>query len=562
MFFAAFHSAEAGPSVQVKNASKPVLPLKKWSAPPSRISHEYDVFEKAKSVPELSVLSLSQIVETQQRLRNLDWTSSNKTFQKDIEELFWFYEITRAEKASGSVALNAWMRALQSLNQFKWVYAWTETTSKSLLKICKKKNQKKSSGKTKPLSFEEQIRDEKCSWIAKKVNDAFPKAALETQPLKELLSDAASIENPADKFDRLSQPYSEKIEKDEVAFAEVLNFYLNHEDSSLYRKVREFMETFPKSLLRFRASFLMAERLFANNDKKEAEQYYLQIISETPYSYYAIVSSERLGISLTSRISPDPIQTPEGIDQFNLNLTEKEALCKLENLVSRKKFDGVEYELEQFTRIRTYPTSLLIYLTRLANRSGHDLSGFRFATEVLQRKGEAPLNRDFMEMIFPDRFNKEISEQSKLSKIDPILVVSLMKQESGFKKSILSSSGAVGLMQLMPFTAIEVQKDLYLRKLREPSRNITVGTKYISSLLNEKFNGNIVYALAGYNAGPTKVAKWKKDAKPEWGMQEFIEAIPFKETRDYVMSILRNRYWYQYRKGIPVQSVFEAWRSP
>jgi len=117
-------------------------------------------------------------------------------------------------------------------------------------------------------------------------------------------------------------------------------------------------------------------------------------------------------------------------------------------------------------------------------------------------------------------------------------------------------------MQLMPFTALEVQKDLLLRKLRDPKKNIEIGTKYLSSLLNERFNGNVVYALAGYNAGPHRVGKWRKEAKPDWGMQEFVEAIPYKETRDYVMSILRNRFWYQFRKGMKPQSMAEAWRTP
>ena len=77
----------------------------------------------------------------------------------------------------------------------------------------------------------------------------------------------------------------------------------------------------------------------------------------------------------------------------------------------------------------------------------------------------------------------------------------------------------------------------------------------------DKYSNNAVYALAAYNAGPHRVAKWRKDAKPDWTMIEFIEAIPYKETRDYVMSILRNRYWYQYRRKLPLKSVFEAWTS-
>lgn len=557
LFFAALQNSHADQAKPVKPASQKPVQSKKLSDPPARISHEYVVFETAKKPADLSKLPLSKIVETQHQLKNLGWTTTNKSFEKEVEELYWFYEIVRAQKTGGHQAVNAWMRALQSLNQFKWIYIWTEKTSEELVKICKKKDKAPKSKK-----FEDKIHDEKCAYLVKKVNDAFPKNALETQALKALLPESNPVESPAEKYSRLSQPYSEKTEKDEVAFAEVLDLYLNHRDSDLDRKAAEFIDSFPKSMLRFRAMFLMAERKFANNKKKEAEEYYQQLISEIPYSYYAIVSSERLGITLQSRLKPEPLKTVEKIDEFHLSLGEMESLCKLENLVKKKKNEAIAFELEQFTRLRSYPTGLLIYLIQIANKAGQDLSGFRFATEILQRKGEAPLNQEFLELIFPDRFNGEISEQAKISKIDPLLVVSLMKQESGFKKTILSSSGAVGLMQLMPFTALEVQKDLYLRSLRDPAKNIEVGTKYIASLLNEKFNGNVVYALAGYNAGPFRVVKWKKDAKPDWGMQEFIEAIPFKETRDYVMSILRNRYWYQFRKGMPVQSVFEAWRSP
>ena len=113
-------------------------------------------------------------------------------------------------------------------------------------------------------------------------------------------------------------------------------------------------------------------------------------------------------------------------------------------------------------------------------------------------------------------------------------------------------------MQLMPFTAIEVDDEVHLALLRFPVKNIEVGSKYLASLL-EKYNGNVPYSVAAYNAGPHRVAKWKKESKQDWGMIEFIESIPFKETRDYVMSILRNRYWYQFRRGVTNHSVFDGW---
>jgi soluble lytic murein transglycosylase-like protein len=558
LLFAPFHNTSANVKSQVKLASKPVLSAaakaiihgksKTKPEPAPVIPYEYKVYEHAKKDSLLPKLSLSTIETHQKELKHLQWNTINKSLEKEAEDLYWFYEVSRAEKLGGVLALNSWIKSLNSLNQFKWIYAWTPSTSKALLKICKSK---KKSGI-----------EEKCTYLSKKVSDAFPKLAVETQELKVLLPESTALENSGDKYDRLSQTYGEKTEKDEQAFAEVLDNYLNHRDEDLYKTAKSFIESFPKSMLRFRAMFLMAERQFAHGDKKEAEINYSLILNQVPYSYYAIVAGERLGVQLKERLLKEPLKVSSDPADFKLNFLEKESLYRLKNLVRGKHYEGVGIELEQFTRIRNYSTEFLIYLIQQANQADQNLAGFRFASEILQRKNEAPLNVEFLELIFPDRFPKEIANQAKISQIDPLLVVSLMKQESGFKGGILSSSGAAGLMQLMPFTAIEVQKDLELQKLREPVKNIEIGTRYLASLLNEKFNGNVVYALAGYNAGPHRVAKWRKDAHSDWGMQEFVEAIPFKETRDYVMSILRNRYWYQYLKGSAQQSVFEAWRSP
>jgi len=163
-----------------------------------------------------------------------------------------------------------------------------------------------------------------------------------------------------------------------------------------------------------------------------------------------------------------------------------------------------------------------------------------------------------LDIVFPDRYIKEIETSAIQFSVDPLLVASLIKQESGFKANALSSSGALGLMQLMPFTAIDVDSEVPLKDLKGPATNIRLGTQYFAGLM-ERFNQNAVFALAGYNAGPHRVAKWRKEFKPDSEMIEFIEAIPFKETREYVMAIFRNRYWYQYRKGYPAKSVFDFW---
>jgi soluble lytic murein transglycosylase len=169
-------------------------------------------------------------------------------------------------------------------------------------------------------------------------------------------------------------------------------------------------------------------------------------------------------------------------------------------------------------------------------------------TEAMSPAEVRGLPRSFWAMLYPQAFWPEVLQQSQRLGLNPYLVLSIMRQESAFDSTAVSPAGARGVMQLMPATAQDVasrvsQVPATPEQLHDPHVSITLGTHYFASLL-ERYQGNVVLALAAYNAGPSRVARWIEQW-PTLSIEEFIEHIPFDETRAYVKLVLRNLAWYE-----------------
>ena len=134
-------------------------------------------------------------------------------------------------------------------------------------------------------------------------------------------------------------------------------------------------------------------------------------------------------------------------------------------------------------------------------------------------------------------------------KIDPALVNAIMRQESRFNPWAKSRSGAQGLMQLMPATAKSLADKDEL-EMDSPETNLELGQRYLEELLQtSSVDGDLLYLLVAYNAGPGNLSKWKKRWKDVKDPLLFIELIPLSETRAYVERVLSNYWIYRLREG-------------
>jgi soluble lytic murein transglycosylase len=151
-------------------------------------------------------------------------------------------------------------------------------------------------------------------------------------------------------------------------------------------------------------------------------------------------------------------------------------------------------------------------------------------------------------LLFPLPYRTDLLQCAHEREIDPYLLAGLIRQESEFNPQAVSPAKAYGLTQVRPATGRQYAREAGVqrfttRALYQPAVNLKIGGSILRGMLNHN-NGNLEQTLAAYNAGPARVAEWLT-----WNTYrepaEFVESIPFTETRDYVQAVLRNAEMYR-----------------
>lgn len=261
--------------------------------------------------------------------------------------------------------------------------------------------------------------------------------------------------------------------------------------------------------------------------------------AQLPYfSYHRILMDE------TTATSPDGFQlladsTP-AITETAKNPTLNEVARLAERLVSIQMTPAARAVLEKIRveRVQETEPEFQVYWARLLHITQAGIKKFQILASLINNYPQFR-SKTIQNMLFPTSYFETVEARSK--KLDPWLVQSLIRQESAFDPQARSRVGATGLMQLMPATARRIVGAR--GQLKDPDYNLHAGIKFLENLVN-RFDGEVHFALAAYNAGPGKVDEWQK-RYPTQDPLLFIDTIPYRETREYVAFILRNYHWYR-----------------
>jgi soluble lytic murein transglycosylase len=182
---------------------------------------------------------------------------------------------------------------------------------------------------------------------------------------------------------------------------------------------------------------------------------------------------------------------------------------------------------------------------------GENYRAMRVMKRAIPFYTSAPINSipsAYWKILFPQPYWTQIKAEAAKNGLDPYMVASLIRQESEFNPGAISKANAYGLMQMLPSVGKQMAKAEGIHhfdtsQLLDPSINIRLGSRYLRQTL-DKFGGHEEYAFAAYNAGDERVSDWRA-AGNYHGFDEFVESIPFTETREYVQAIVRNEQIYR-----------------
>jgi len=264
-----------------------------------------------------------------------------------------------------------------------------------------------------------------------------------------------------------------------------------------------------------------------------------------PLTFYGFRAAELLGVR------PDSIPLePAPAEALELRGELAAGMARVDLLRDLDRSAAADFELERLRSHFAARDGGSYLIAEALNSRGMTYSGIMIGRQILEAEGA--YNPRLLRIVYPFPYMNVVADEARELGLDPFVVAGLIRQESMFSATAVSGVGARGLMQIMPETGRGLARGAGIRDwdvgiLTRPEVNIHLGVRYFAELL-DRYDGRVSAALAAYNAGPTRVARWSR--LPEWEDEElFIERIPYDETRDYVKKVQQNARIYRFVYG-------------
>jgi soluble lytic murein transglycosylase len=338
-----------------------------------------------------------------------------------------------------------------------------------------------------------------------------------------------------------------------------------HGEADAGRLLREHLRSYPAHFTAGAALYFLGRRAERENDLSAARTCYQRLPQAFENHYYAMLARERLrspeiagaapsaGTArfLAAVTFPEPKPVPAQSASATTARIERSRLLRTAGLA-----DLADSELRFGARTDGQPPLLAMEMAGAAAAPHQAMRIMKsLAPEYLNLAlDQAP--RRFWELLFPLPYRADVVRAAREKNLDPYLLAGLIRQESEFDPQARSHANAFGLTQVRPATGRLFARQAGIarfssRLLFQPAANLKIGVSIFSSML-EQNGGKLEQTLAAYNAGPNRAAEWiawNSYREPA----EFVESIPFTETRDYVQAVLRNADLYRRLYGPALQ---------
>jgi soluble lytic murein transglycosylase len=370
-------------------------------------------------------------------------------------------------------------------------------------------------------------------------------------------------QNASRQYQTLVESFPQGSHTQDAGWRLIWCYYLAGAHDQARQALRDRLTHFSRSSHTAAALYWLGRLEEEQGDIRDAQALYLLLQNRFAHGFYAQQASFRERKLFTERPAemPPPKSTAWEVAQ-QIPARDPSPIPSCPSKVAAESLrpvlalqalslDGLaEQYLKAWLATRPALPELRFLLSRLEAGQGNVSAAISEAIKIVPDYPSyefSELPREMWNLLFPQSYWKLVQRQARANRLDPYLVMGLIRQESGFNARATSSADARGLMQVLPKTASRSTRPARIRstgaRLYNPTYNVRFGCSYLRSLLKD-FDGKPEMALAAYNAGDFRVRDWLKSNSFR-DSSEFLEAIPIRATRVYVESVLRDAAIYR-----------------